>query len=266
MRMSRHHGGMRTRVGVITAGLALSAAGLAGMTEHARAATCAVVTISPKSGTVLQLDVSAVTVTNGACVRFHNKTNATAIIDVRGTSYRQSVPAGGITTGSENYTATTTATVDAVSALRSGNSTITVRESSPSPSTSPSASATKSPHLTPSPTTSPHVTKSASHSPKPRKHQGKLSLPPLPPLPSGGISGKVVPSNPLVAPGEVAPSGQSVSGTQPVPVATVIEPAVDSKRGLPIAIAAVVLLGLICGYGRAVLSTSGGSDRHRHRG
>jgi hypothetical protein len=93
-----------------------------------------------------------------------------------------------------------------------------------------------------------------------------VSLPPLPPLPTGGLTGQPVPTNPLVAPGATNAAGVEVSGGESVPSATVIEPVTGSRRGLPVLIAAVLLVGLACGYGRVLLAIpSAVADRARGR-
>jgi hypothetical protein len=52
-----------------------------------------------------------------------------------------------------------------------------------------------------------------------------------------------------------------------VPAAvTTLEPVgTASKRGLPVLVAAVVLIGLICGYGRVVLAAVPNSARSRDK-
>jgi hypothetical protein len=282
--LTGHHGGMRPQIAAISAGLGLVLAGSAGIAVHAGATTpvpvssagvakptCVVVVLTPRANSVLQLDVSAVTATKGECVRFRNKTNTTATVDVRGTTYRQVIRAGGITSGKANYTATANATVDAVSGLRSGSSPLTVTAASPQPSSSPSGRPTTSPSASPTSTAKASASASASGSASasPHRRKGKIVLPPLPPLPSGGVSGGIVPSNPLVAPGETTPGSEPVSGTQSIAAAaTVLEPTSGSGRGLPVLVALVVLVGLIAGFGRVVLAVPNrpeSRDRRRHR-
>jgi hypothetical protein len=95
-------------------------------------------------------------------------------------------------------------------------------------------------------------------------------LPPLPPLPTGGLSDLAQPSNPLVAPGATTPADVApVSGTQSVATAaTVLEPTTGSHRGLPVLVALVVLVGLVAGFGRVVLAVPNrpeSQDQRRHR-
>jgi hypothetical protein len=247
-------------LGVLSAGVAVSAA------ATPATAKCATVTIAPKPNSLLGLDVKAITVSKGRCVQFTNDTLSTAVVDVKGTKYRESIPTKQTTSGKANYTVTSTVTVEAMSGIRSGNSTITVAAASPSPSASATVSPTTSP--TAKASSKPTASTKAKHK-KRKKKAAKLVLPSLPPLPAGGTANLAVPvpSNPLVAPGETSASSVPVSGTQSVPAAvTTLEPVgTASKRGLPVLVAAVVLIGLICGYGRVVLAAVPNSARSRDK-
>jgi hypothetical protein len=99
----------------------------------------------------------------------------------------------------------------------------------------------------------------------------KVSLPPLPPLPTGGGTAQAQGTNPLIAPGltTTAPLiSPPLSGSHTTAAATVIEPATGSKRGLPVLIAVVLVLGLAAAYGRVAVgyvpAVDDGSGRH-HR-
>jgi hypothetical protein len=99
----------------------------------------------------------------------------------------------------------------------------------------------------------------------------KVSLPPLPPLPTGGLLVQPRGSNPLVAPGltsATATASQPAAGDRTTAVATVVEPGTDDKRGLPALIALVVVVGLGAAYGRALLAYAPTVDNRpprRHR-
>jgi hypothetical protein len=84
----------------------------------------------------------------------------------------------------------------------------------------------------------------------------KVSLPPLPPLPTNGLSTQPQGSNPVVAPGlssaTAAPS-QPSPGSHTTGVATVVDPVTGNDRGLPVLLAAVLLVGLVAAYGRVLL-------------
>jgi hypothetical protein len=59
-----------------------------------------------------------------------------------------------------------------------------------------------------------------------------------------------------------------VAGTATVPAATVLDPVSSSKRGLPVVVAAAILVGLLCGFGRVVLfvpSPGRSPSGRRHR-
>jgi hypothetical protein len=207
-----------------------------------------------------------VTVPAGGCVAFANGTGLPAQVTVAGTSYTRTVPPGGTTSGPGNYPVTRTVTVTATSGLRTGTGTITARRSSPSPSRathSPSARPTRSSSPVASPDVAPsprkHLRDRAGH-----RHRRALKLPPLPPLPSNGLTATPRGSNPLVAPGLTAGAAAvdptaSAAGT--TPVATVVEPAAGSGRGLPALIGAVLVVGLLAAYARVALAFGSPADR-----
>jgi hypothetical protein len=80
----------------------------------------------------------------------------------------------------------------------------------------------------------------------------------LPSFPPGSGAAPPAASHPVVAPRVKGAAGAST-------VATVIEPASGPSRGLPAAIAAVIVLGLIAAYGRAVLATAPAVDGRSSR-
>jgi hypothetical protein len=73
-------------------------------------------------------------------------------------------------------------------------------------------------------------------------------------------------SKPVVAPGQVGTTDVAHPGTttSTSPVAAVlsgpIEPLDSNRRGLPVAIGVLVVLGIATGWGRVLLATSGPGD------
>lgn len=259
----------------MAAGVAvLAAAAYAGGTSlpsPAAAAACSVVTISTTPGTLVKLTVKSVTVAKGGCVEFANTTSLAAAVTVSGTSYREVVAAKSTTKGSTDYVATKSVTVSVTSGLRSGSATITVTATSPSP-TSSSGAPSSTPTRTTSPVSSPDVAPSPTagrhhHHRHHRKHRAKISLPPLPPLPTGGSSVQARGSDPVVAPGLTTASSAAIppvaTSSGETPVATVLEPAGGSGRGLPALIAIVLVAGLMAAYGRVLLSYASGAVDNR---
>jgi len=261
------------RVALVVVGLLGPATVVGALLPSAAAASCAVMTISATPNSLVRLTVSSVSVAKGGCVEFVNNTSNAAQVTVAATSYSQTVPAKGSTSGSSNYVVTKTVTVAVSSGLRSGSGTITATAPSPTPSHPTSTPGPTTSHPA-SPTATPQVTPSRSgsrHHRHHRQHPVKISLPPLPPLPTGGLTAQPRGSNPVIAPGltsaTAAPSQPSTGGPTTA-VATAIEPATDNKRGLPALIAAVLVIGLAAAYGRALLNyapavDNGSARQHR---
>jgi hypothetical protein len=82
-------------------------------------------------------------------------------------------------------------------------------------------------------------------------------IPVLPSLPGGGASAPPEASHPVVAP-QLAGSGTRQA-------ATVLEPSGGSRRGLPAAVAAVLVIGLGTAFGRAALAAAPAVDRRRRQ-
>ncbi|HVW80037.1 MAG TPA: hypothetical protein VHB69_03740 [Mycobacteriales bacterium] len=257
------------------AGLVLAAAGcwlgasLSSAGSAAAATACGSITISQGQG--LSLDVSSVLVPTGGCVRFANLTDVTVTVKVSGSSFATRLPARTPASASAAYTATHAATVTATDGLRTGRGTISVEAVPPTPkpsqtyvpppveSVAPAVathSATPSPNATPTPTSS--ATRSPSPTPTPSSSTSSAALPVLPSLPTSGATALPAASQPVVAPLVVGPGTRGVA-------ATVIEPMGGSSRGLPAAVAIVVVIGLATAFGRAVLAAAPAVDRRGPR-
>jgi len=262
-------------VAALAVGLLGSAAvvGAGELLQPAAGASCAVMTIATASNSLVRLAVTSVSVSKGGCVEFANTTSAPVQVTVVGTTYSRTVPANATTSGSSNYQVTKSVTVQASSGLRSGSGTITARSPSPAPThtstPTPTPRATRSTSPPVSATSSPSP--AASHRRHRRGHRLKVSLPPLPPLPTDGLTTQPPASNPVVAPGltsaTAAPS-QPTPSSHTTGTATVVEPATGSDRGLPVLLAAVLLVGLVAAYGRVLLGYAPAVDNrpsHPHR-
>jgi hypothetical protein len=232
------------------------------------------VTIAATPKSLVRLTVGSVSVTRGGCVEFSNTTSASVRVSVAGTSYAETVPAKGTTSGSSNFLVTKTVTVNATSGLRSGSGTITAAEASPTSSPSNPPTQTAVPHPSPStaPATSPsrhrHHHRKRQHHLNRQRHRVKVSLPPLPPLPTDGLITQPRGSNPVVAPGlTTAPAAptQPASGSDTTGVATVVEPVSGNGRGLPVLIALVLLAGLVAAYARTLLGFAPAVDNRPPR-
>jgi hypothetical protein len=229
------------------------------------------VRITAPANSLVKLTVPSVTVVVGGCVQFVNGTSLAARVTISGTSYAHTIPARGATSGSSNYRVATTVTVRATSGLRSGSGTITARKASPRPSSSaqsPSSAPTRSgsPAATPDVAPSPHHRHHHKH-----KHRVKISLPPLPPLPTNGLTAAPKATNPLVAPGltTTAPIiSPTPTSTETTAAAVVVDSGDGSGRGMPALIGAVLVVGLLVAFGRVVLAFVPAVDdrsRRRHR-
>jgi hypothetical protein len=241
--------------------------GLVGAVPASYAASCGSITIAQGQG--LSLDVSSVLVTTGGCVRFANLTDVTVTVKVSGSSFSDRIPGKTPASASASYVATHSATVTATDGLRSGRGTISVEAPPPTPnatqtfipppveSIAPTAP-THSPKPPPSPTVSASVTPThtSTAAPSPSSSPSSATLPVLPSLPSGGSSAPPAASHPVVAPQLHGGGARQVS-------ATVVEPVGGASRGLPAAVAIVVVIGLATAFGRAVLAASPAVD---HRG
>lgn len=229
-----------------------------------------------------QLSSSNVSVPVGDCVTFANKASTPIRVDI-GPYHSKSVGAGKSATYPATATGSHQGTVSQYPLTAVNQAPVTVTVTSP-PSSSPA----------PTPT---HTTSTTHHgggngsggsptgpdvAPKPKGHHGHgkksgagagpsptVSLPPIPPLsttsarPDGG-------ANPLVAPGQtLTPTPLASAGTGPSqsPAAAAVHPASSDgpSRGLPAAIAAVLILGGAGGLARVLRSSAvdGGRDRRR---
>jgi plastocyanin len=261
--------------------LALVAVGFAAV-EGAAASSCAVtVTISGPTAGKLVVTPSPAKVQVGDCVAFHNATTTLLTLKVTTAAGKTVYPNvaldRGQTTSSKASFAPTAAGSDTFAAATKGllgllptrgSGTITV-----SPATSPTASPTPSgkhssapsvhPDVAPSPKKSKGSKKKHTPTPKPTG----IKLPPLPPLPTTGVTALPLGSNPVVAP--LLPTrGSSSPSESPSPVAAIIggplEPVENNRRGLPEAVAVLVVLGLATGWGRVLLALPRSvDDKHR---
>jgi plastocyanin len=219
----------------------------------ARAASTVTVTI-----TATGFSPSSVTVPVGTAIRWLNDTQGPVVVSVDGgTSYDDPVPAGQYSTdytptvGKHTATATYTPTHSATMTIVAARST----SPSPSPTTSP-----KPRSSSPAPTTSSPASRTSS---RPRQHSsvrppvvaGGPPAFPLLPLPGGASHQASSPGSgsvPLVA------GSPAVTGAPP-PLAAgggrvIAEPAGTSGVGLPGAIAATLIVGLLAALGRVLLA------------
>jgi hypothetical protein len=260
----------RTAVLVVASLLVALSGTMIAVVDHAAAAACtATVKISDPNGSQLTLSPSSVSVVLGGCVTYSNSTTGTVTLTVTET---------GTTTKTAKVTEGSTATVKPAAAgkasvtanggllnLVKGSGSITVKpqaKSGPSSSASPQPSGKHSSTPTTKPDVAPHPkhnhkkSKAGKGKHTPRPHATGIKLPPLPPLPTAGIAALPKASNPVVAPGPV--SAPAVTDTS-TPVAAIvsgpIEPGSSNGRGLPEAIAVLVVLGLVSGWGRVLLAS-----------
>jgi plastocyanin len=285
----------RVRRGGIRAGTALlgmlaMGAGLtiAAATPAAAAGCAATVTISGPSHGHLVLSPNSVKVQTGQCVAFVNSTSSKVTLSVS-RSGKTLYSAGISKGGAADFTASSAGT-DAVSAssqvlllkFTGGGSVTATAPPSPHPTKSNSPTSPNPKH-TPSSPTHPKVASNPKH-PKhqsnkhggnqkkkskqqtPTPHATGIKLPPLPPLPKVGVTALPKGSKPVVAPGQVSTTTAAQPGTttSTSPVAAVlsgpIEPLDSNRRGLPVAIGVLVVLGIATGWGRVLLATSGPGD------
>ncbi len=236
------------------AGAALLLALSTGVVELVTASTasaqsCSAITISQGQG--IDFDVSSVIVTSGACVRFANLTDVTVTVTVSGSSYSERLPARTPASASSSYIAHKSATVTATDGVRTGHGRIEVESASSQPTVAPTTSTYVPPPSGSAPSPAPVSTVGAysvatAQPVQPVQTSGAVAvLPALPSLPHGDSSAPPAASHPVVAP--------RVKSSDPRYTSTVLEPAGRSGRGLPAAVAVVMLLGLASAYGRTVL-------------
>jgi hypothetical protein len=284
--MGGHHGVVRRAGWIVAASVLLALSGVA-MAVVAGATTKACPTTVTISGSVsLALSPSAATAEVDNCVAFHNATTTTVTVTVtRGgvTLYQPRKLAKGATTStSVSFLPTSKGTdTDKATALPSvlGKS---LGSASGTISVSPAAGAKPTPtHGSPTPggghSSTPAVHPDVAPSPKHGKHPKHsnpqptgIALPPLPPLPSTGVTALPLGSNPVVAPGPTSGSTTSTATSSPAAavIAGPIEPADDDRRGLPEAVGVVLALGLATGWGRVLLAAPDAVDdapRGNHR-
>ncbi|HWB65847.1 MAG TPA: hypothetical protein VG708_03340 [Mycobacteriales bacterium] len=252
----------RARLSVVAVGLAAVAA-LSGRAP-AVAASCAGIAVAPG----LSFAVSSTTVPEGGCVRFTNVTGVRLTITVADTSYRAVIGANASTgsAAAPNFVARAVGAfrVTATDGLRTGHGTITVTKPKPTPSPTRSPSPRPSTHPSASPSASAHSRHRTHHRATPHRrghgHRRHGGLPPpisvsLPPLPTGSTTAAPG-ANPKVAPGLPAAGGavDPHAAVQSGP----IEPVSGDGAGLPAAVAALLVLGVGAGVGRAVLARADG--------
>lgn len=272
-------------VGIALLGMLATSAGLAiAAADGAAAATCAAkVTISGPSHGHLVLSPSSVKVQVGSCVEYVNSTNTKLTLTIsqgNKTVYGPTGIAGG---GAADFTPSS-AGKDSVSASSqvllikfTGGGSVTAtasasphptKSSSPKPTPKQSKPPSKHPRVAPKPnkSTNSHGSKNGKNQKKqtPAPHATGIRLPPLPPLPSVGVTALPKGSKPLVAPGESTPPAGAPTTGSTSPVAAVlsgpIEPLDSNRRGLPVAVGVLVVLGIATGWGRVLLAASGPGD------
>jgi plastocyanin len=286
-----HHGVVR-KAGVVSAALLLTGFTGVAFATGASAATCAstsTVTISssgPLAGLTLSASPAVVTVHVGDCVSFDNSTKATVSVSATGSdSYGISLTRGAVTPPSAQLAATSAGadvlrvTSDAKPSPLPAAGAITILPALPIPVPTPPL--TPSPKHNPKPTHTPKggsatptsgqsststastsstasPTPGAKHSTK-RAHPGitGISLPPLPPLPLNRVTAVPLGTNPLVAPGLSSPNSTATTTASEAAmvVAGPIEPLSGDGRGLPEAVAILLVMGLITGWGRVLLAS-----------
>jgi hypothetical protein len=257
---------------------AMGVAGAAAASRPAAAAlpestSCSAIDIS--AGQNLTFDVSSVIVTKGGCVRFANLTDVTVTVKVSGSSFSQRLPARTPASASRSFTANKSAGVTATDGVRSGHGSITVESAgsttAATPAPTPSTVVAPPPKSTvPTPTPKASKTKAVGSGDVPNsvptdaaasvntQHTfAQPALPPLPPQQSiGGESGSAGPptaSHPVVAP--------LIKSSDPIYTSTTVEPAHGPRRGLPAAVALVLLFGLAAAYARTVLVAGAAVER-----
>jgi plastocyanin len=261
------------------AGLTIAAA------SSAAAASCtAKVTISGPSHGHLVLSPSSVKVQVGNCVEYVNSATSKVTLTISQGSRTVFGPRD-IAKGSATSFTPSSAGRDTVSASSqvlllkfTGGGSVTAtapssphptKSGSPKPTPKTSKSPSKHPNVAPNPK---HPHKQANKNGKsqkkqtPQPHATGIKLPPLPPLPSVGVTALPKGSKPLVAPGETVPPAVAQPGTNSTsPVAAVlsgpIEPLDSNRRGLPVAVGVLVVLGIATGWGRVLLAASGPGDK-----
>jgi plastocyanin len=270
----------------------------------ASAAGCAAQVTIARSGSHLTLSPSSVKVTAGDCVSYSNRTSPGSKVNLSITEgghtvYSATLASGASgsfstsTDGKAKVSASTSAVAGLIKSTGSGSVTIVAPPSPhPSKSSSPSkpkhsSSPTKHPRVAGKPKNGKHSSSQkhskqskhssgSKHGQTPQPHATGIKLPPLPPLPSVGVTSLPKGSKPLVAPGATTgPDGSQVATGAPgsssaSPVAAVIggpiEPLDNNSRGLPVAVGVLVVLGIATGWGRALLAASGPVDRRSKGG
>jgi plastocyanin len=279
------------RVGVLALGVLTAGAGLTIAADGAVASGCAAtITISGPSHGHLSLSPSAVKVQTGDCVTFANSADNKVSVTISQSGKTVFGPTTIAKGGTASFTPSSagkdsvTASMKIIGNLitQTGSGTVTAT-APPRPHPSKSSSSKPTPKQTKS-GKPPRVASSPKHNGNhkqsnkangkkgkngaktPQPHATGIKLPPLPPLPSVGISALPKGEKPVVAPGVTPPpvvAGQPTSQSAS-PVAAVlsgpIEPLDSDRRGLPVAIGVLVVLGIATGWGRVLLATSGAGD------
>jgi plastocyanin len=274
--------GVVRKSGLIAAvGLTAGLSGVAFAPAASAATSCAsttTVTISATTsvaGLTLGLTMSptVLSVHVGDCVAFDNTTKDTVTVSATGSSYNVQLPQGTTTPPGADFAPKSAgaAVVDATPSNLPAATAITILPATV-PTVTPSPNPSKSPAHpssggSPKPKSSGHSS-TAGASPNPTKtsstkHSKRLphgltgvSLPPLPPLPSNQETAVPLGTNPLVAPGlTAAPAPTTTASQAAMVVAGPIEPLSGNGRGLPEAIAILLVLGLITGWGRVLLAS-----------
>jgi plastocyanin len=241
--------------------------------ESAAATSCAAtITISGPTNGKLVLTPRSVSVAVGDCVGFTNAAASQVTVNVANGAYAATLGKGATATGKAGFKPKATGK-DAVTATGKALLLLKAPTGSASISVTPAPSHTPTPSGSPKPnggghssgkprkhpSVAPHPHKSKRHTPRP-KATG-IKLPKLPPLPTTGITALPRASNPLVAPGPASAPAVTDSSS---PVAAVIggplEPTGDNRRGLPVAVGVLVVLGMVTGWGRVLLAQPSAVD------
>ena len=206
---------------------------------------CPVMTVenSVATGTGLVITPEHRSIAYGGCVTFTNH-SVTAVTITVGRHYSQNVAPGASTSGKSNFVGRTSGTqsVAATAGPASGHGAITVAASpAPEPSPSPSRSSSPKPQPAPSPGvssggTGPRVARTPPLHGKTR-HRNNVQHP------------AVAPAGPIQS-----PTPTSSPSPEPAIVAGPIEPTSGRGAGLPVALAALALVGTGAGLARVLLA------------
>jgi hypothetical protein len=277
---SGNHHGVRKAAAVVPITTLLALGGFGVLAGSAAAASCAAITVAGAPvGKALVVTPGAVKVPVKGCVSITNAAVATLNITVKGagaspTSASASV--GHAASFSFGSTGTATISVKGTLLILSSTGTATVTVTPPAaattvkpthkPSPTPSRTASSEPATHPTHPTVASAPKGSHSKQAAQPLPTGITLPPLPPLPGSGLTAtRSLGTTPLVAGLPLAansPAAGAAKSSRPrtVALAGSIEPLNKDNRGLPVAIAILVLLGLSTGFGRAVLGVPAAVD------